>query len=112
MNALALAHANDSIGGKLQTPQRQLKTKFQVAGAAVGLAGGVGAGIFGGVLTAASWLSASEGARHWLSSAGSTLLLLTVPLIILGAFCLDWLEKSQPQRQSKIAPDDDDGDEQ
>ena len=108
MNALALAHANESIGGKLQTPQRQLKTKFQVAGAAIGLAGGVGAGIFGGVLTAASWLSANEGARHWLSTAGSTLLLLTIPLIILGAFCLDWMEKSQPQHWPNVAREDED----
>lgn len=111
MNALALAHANDSIGDKQQTTQQQLKTKFQVAGVAVGLAGGVGAGIFGGVLTAASWLSANEGARHWLSSAGSTLLLLTIPLIILGAFCLDWLEKDKPQRQSKVARQNDEDEE-
>jgi cytochrome c biogenesis protein CcdA len=112
MNVLALAHANDSISSKSQTTRQQLKTKFQVAGAATGLAGGVVAGISGGLLTAASWLSANEGARQWLSTAGSTLLVLTIPLIILGAFCLDWLEKNQPQRRSKIVRDDDDGDEQ
>lgn len=111
MNALALAHANDPISGKSETTHQQLKTKFQVAGAATGLAGGVVAGISGGLLTAASWLSANEGARHWLSTAGSTLLVLTIPLIILGAFCLDWLEKDKPQRRSKVARHNDEDEE-
>ncbi len=94
MNAIAFANTNGFVGNAVQTVRQKMKTKLQVAGAALGLVGGVGAGIFGGLLTAASWMSANESVRHWLSSAGSTLLLLTIPLIILGACCLDWLEKN------------------
>jgi hypothetical protein len=66
----------------------------------VGLGGGVTAGLSGALLTVAGWLSVNDGARHWLSTAGSTLLLLTIPLIVLGAFCLDWLEKDQHSDRS------------
>lgn len=112
MNAANFIYADGFIDRTLMTPRQQVKTKLQIAGAATGLIGGVGAGIFGGLLTAASWVSANEAARHWLSSAGSTMLLLTIPLIILGAFCLDWLEKNQPQRRANTTLNDDDDDEQ
>lgn len=108
MNAMALVHTNDSVGGKLDASRQTLKTKLQVVGAASGLIGGVLSGISGGALIAASWLSANDAARHWLSRAGSTLLLLTIPLIILGACCLDWLEKNQPKRQTSTMLNDDD----
>lgn len=108
MNAIAFVNTTGFVGSAVQTTRQKIKTKLQVAGAALGLIGGVGAGIFGGLLTAASWMSASEAARHWLSSAGSTLLLLTIPLIILGACCLDWLEKNQPQHRSNATINDDD----
>ena len=107
MNAMALVHTNDSVGGKLDASRQTLKTNLQVDGAVVGLIGGVLSGISGGALIAASWLSANAAARHWLSRAGSTLLLLTIPLIILGAFCLDWLEKNQPQRRTNTTLNDD-----
>ncbi|MGE0883857.1 MAG: hypothetical protein AB7P14_09960 [Blastocatellales bacterium] len=94
MNAIAFANTKGFVGSAAQTTRQKMKTKLQVAGAAMGLIGGVGAGIFGGLLTATSWMSANPAARHWLSSAGSTLLLLTIPLFIFGACCLDWLEKN------------------
>ncbi len=108
MNTMALVHTNDSVGGKSDASRQTLKTKLQVAGVAAGLIGGVLSGISGGALIAASWLSANAAARHWLSGAGSTLLLLTIPLIILGAFCLDWLEKNQPQHQTNSTLNDND----
>lgn len=101
MNTITFVHAGGSVDRMLGIPRQQLRVKLQITGAAVGLIGGFGAGISGGLLTAVSWTSANQAARHWLSSAGSTLLLLTIPLIIMGAFCLDWLEKNQPQRQTK-----------
>jgi hypothetical protein len=45
--------------------------------------------------------------QQWLSTAGSVLLFLVVPLIILGACCLDWIEKEGPKGVSKVARYDD-----
>lgn len=108
MNTITFVHAGGSVDRVLGIPRQQLRVKLQITGAAMGLIGGFGAGICGGLLTATSWLSTNPAAQHWLSGAGSTLLLLTIPLIILGAFCLDWLEKNQPQRQKSIALNDND----
>ena len=94
MNAIAFVNTNGFVGSAVQTTRQKMKTKLQVAGAALGMIGGVGAGIFGGLLTVASWMSANESAQHWLSSASSTLSLLTISLIIFGACCLDWLEQN------------------
>ncbi|MDX2040198.1 MAG: hypothetical protein SF097_03070 [Acidobacteriota bacterium] len=95
MNALAFTETTTRISGKQKHSSKRLLAKLQIVGVAIGLAGGVASGIFGATLMAAGWLAGNEAARHWLSSAGSTLLLLTIPLIIFGAFCLDWLEKNR-----------------
>jgi hypothetical protein len=84
----------------------------QVMGAVAGLAGGVFAAAFGAVFTAASWFVANEGARHWLSTAGTVLLFMTIPLIIFGACCMDWVEKNKPRRDPKVAQYEDDDDDQ
>lgn len=104
----ALADANAQASGASETTGQRIRATLQVIGVAVGLVGGVAAGVFGGLLIAAGWLSVNEGARHWLSSAGSALLVLTIPLIILGALCLDWMEKGQSQNRLSHAVDDDD----
>jgi hypothetical protein len=67
--------------------------KIQTVGAAIGLLGGPAAAFFGAILTAAGWFAGNDGARRWLSATGSVLLFLTIPLIILGACFLDWMEK-------------------
>lgn len=107
MNSLAFAETTAFKNRKQTHSGKPLLAKFQIVGVAIGLAGGVAVGIFGAALTVAGWLTVSEGARYWLSIAGSTLLLLTIPLIILGAFCLDWLEKNQPQRSANNTPNND-----
>jgi predicted phage tail protein len=67
----------------------------QLAGAVVGLLGGL-AGVLGGsLLTAASWFTRAEGARQGLATAGSVLLYLTIPLLLLGAVCMDWVEEKR-----------------
>ena len=91
---------------------RRAIEKAQVAGAAAGLFGGVASGVFGAVSTAASWFVTNEGARQWLSTTGAILLFLTIPLLIIGGYCLDWMEKDRPQRHSKIARYEDDDDNQ
>lgn len=86
----------------------------QVLGAAFGLVGGIFSTTTGAVFTVASWFVANDGVRRWLSSAGTVMFLLTIPLIIFGAFCMDWVEKNRTQRGSKISTrfdvDDEDDD--
>jgi hypothetical protein len=111
MNAMTLFHKDTQTDLKPRTAGRGRLAKAQVAGAAIGLGGSVTAGLSGALLTLASWLVADQGVRHWLSTAGTVLLLLTIPLIILAAYCLDWMEKDKPQRWSKVARYDDEDDE-
>ncbi|HQR32464.1 MAG TPA: hypothetical protein PLK30_06995 [Blastocatellia bacterium] len=108
MNALTSIHADTQASGTLETTGKWMLAKALIVGAMAGLVGSVAAGMSGALLTAASWLSVNEGARHWLSTAGSALLLLTIPLIIVGALCLDWMEKDQPQHRVAFLRDDDD----
>ncbi|HKQ75339.1 MAG TPA: hypothetical protein VJ810_16690 [Blastocatellia bacterium] len=87
---------------------KQAKT----VGAVVGLFGGIFATMSGAVFTVASWLVTNDGASQWLSTAGTVLFILTIPLFIFGAFCMDWVEKDKPYHSSKISrfmdTDDDD----
>ena len=80
---------------------RRLLAKAQALGTVAGLTGGIFSALFGAGFTAASWLAANQGARHWLSTIGTGLFFLTIPLLIFGAICMDWMEKDKPQRQSK-----------
>jgi hypothetical protein len=91
------------------TGKRALK-QAQVIGALAGLVGGVVAGFFGAVLTAASWFAINAGARRLFSTTGTVLLLLTIPLLIFGGYCLDWMEKDMPRRNPKVVRYEDDGD--
>ncbi|MCI0336408.1 MAG: hypothetical protein L0226_02435 [Acidobacteria bacterium] len=89
---------------------RRWLVKMQYVGAAIGLFGGAATALSGSILTAAGWFVTNDGARQWLSTSGSVLLYLTIPLIILGAYCLDWMEKDKSQVKSKIARDEEDDD--
>jgi hypothetical protein len=108
MNASVFVRQNASAGRK---GPRRLKNA-QSLGAVAGLAGGILAGLFGGLFTAAGWFVANEGARQWLSTAGTTLFFLTIPLIIFGGYCMDWMEKDDPQRYSKVMRYEDEDDDQ
>jgi hypothetical protein len=74
-----------------------------LVGAVVGLAGGFFAATSGAVFTVASWFVANEGVRQWLSTTGTILFFLTIPLIIFGGYCMDWIDKDKPRRNSKVA---------
>jgi hypothetical protein len=91
------------------TGARALK-QAQVMGALAGLVGGVVSGLFGAVLTAASWFVINAGARHLFSTTGTALLYLTIPLVIFGGYCLDWMEKDMPRRDLKVVRYEDEGD--
>ncbi len=91
------------------TATRALK-QAQVIGALAGLFGGVIAGLFGAIFTAASWFVINADARQLFSTMGTILLFLTIPLMIFGGYCLDWMEKDLPRRHPKVVRYEDDGD--
>lgn len=111
MKALAFTQTGALVNENLQSANHSLAAKMQVAGAATGLIGGIGSGVLGGLLIAAGWITSNKDVQHWLSTAGSVLLLLTIPLIILGACCLDWLEKDKSRPNSGAYRDDEDEEE-
>lgn len=110
MRILASLHKNGQARVKPSVAPRGAFKQAQVMGAVTGLAGGIFAATSGSIFTAASWFVANEGARQWLSTAGTALLFMTIPLIIFGGYCMDWVEKNKPQRDPKVAryKDDDD----
>jgi hypothetical protein len=65
---------------------------WRAVGVVVGLAGGLGTGIFGAVITLTSWITWTESLRHYEQALGTALLILTIPLLALGAHCLDLIE--------------------
>ena len=91
---------------------RRRLAKAQVLGAVAGLVGGISSALFGAGFTAASWLAANQGARQWLSTVGTTLFFLTIPLLIFGGYCMDWMEKGKPQHHSKVVRYEDEDDDQ
>ena len=97
-------------GAAIRLTIRRLLAKAQALGAVGGLIGGMFSALFGAGLTAASWLTTNQGARQWLSAAGTALFFLTIPLLIFGGYCMDWMEKDKPQRHSKIARYEDEDD--
>ncbi|MEA2172674.1 MAG: hypothetical protein QOD00_266 [Blastocatellia bacterium] len=67
--------------------------RWQAVGAVSGLASGIIAAILGTLLSAWAWMPGAETVVGLsLHGAGSLLLLSTIPLLILGACCLDLLE--------------------
>ena len=111
MCALAFINRKAQAGAKPHLKGRRALDQARVVGAATGLFGGVTSGAFGAVFTVASWFVTNGGVRQWLSTAGAILLFLTIPLLIIGGCCLDWMEKDKPQRSSKVARYDGDDEE-
>jgi hypothetical protein len=91
---------------------QDLLAKAQALGAVGGLIGGMLSALFGAGFTAASWITANQGARQWLSTTGTVLFFLTIPLLIFGGYCMDWMEKDKPQRHSKVVRHEDEDDDQ
>jgi hypothetical protein len=91
---------------------RRLFAKTQVLGAVGGLIGGMFSALCGAGFTVASWFTANQGARQWLSTTGTALFFLTIPLLIFGGYCMDWMEKDKPQRHPKVMRYEDEDDDQ
>ena len=63
--------------------------------AVFGLCAGFAAPIVGSILPAISWFKDPSWHHVTLHQAGTTLFVLTLPLLILGAHCLDLLDKEK-----------------
>jgi|ERR1043165_1809641 hypothetical protein len=76
-------------------PQRiEYRSKdWRSFGAVSGLAGGIIVALLGSILTAISWFT--EDASRLEKVLGTVLLVLTIPLLIIGAQCLDLLDKKK-----------------
>ena len=72
---------------------------WEVIGAVCCFAGGMGAALLGSVLTASTWILGAE-AHPWVRGLGTGLLILTIPLLILAGYCMDWAE--QEPKKSRL----------
>lgn len=71
-------------------------------GSVVGLIGGLLVAVIGSLLTGISWLARDVNLAAALHQIGGVLLCATVPLLLLGACCLDGLEvRQRKQHQSR-----------
>jgi hypothetical protein len=69
---------------------------LKTAGALCCFAGGIGAGLLGFVLGTTAWALAEP--HPWLHGLSSALLIITIPLLILSGFWLDWAESAPRKR--------------
>jgi hypothetical protein len=79
-------------------PYSQTKNQgwtWQAMGAVVGLAGGLVTIIFGSAFSIISWFATSKSTGSFLGKYGTTLFLFAIPLLILGAHCLDLLDRKR-----------------
>jgi hypothetical protein len=77
---------------------------WQAAGAVSGLGGGILAAAAGSLLSAVGWMLGNETSGLSPHAVGSILLLSTIPLLILGAHCLDLLD-GRVERNQQAEPD-------
>lgn len=78
---------------------RQVASSWEAISAFCCLAGGIMAGIVGTIVSALAWIIGGE-LHPWVRGLGSGLLIVTIPLLILAGYCLDWMEgkKKEPTR--------------
>ncbi len=72
---------------------------LKTGSAAFGFCGGVGAGILGCILTAIAWFTGAVWHGHSVQRFGTILLFLTIPLFVLGAHCLDLLDRDHERKE-------------
>lgn len=79
--------------------QRQQIWDWRTFGAIFGLSAGIISVTIGSLMTVVSWFQSPVG-NSYAKIIGTVLLLLTIPLLILGAHCLD-LAKKQADKTKK-----------
>lgn len=91
----------ESIGRPFLVALQLRGWNLKMCGAAFGLFGGMGAALLGSILTATAWFTNWHGLA--LHTAGTVMLFLTIPLLILGAHCLD-LSEREAAHSKKATP--------
>lgn len=80
--------------------KREIKRNLALiesAGAIACFVGGILAGLLGTLLSASAWILGGD--QHPLvHGLGTALLVVTIPLLILAGYCMDWLE-CDPQKK-------------
>ena len=85
-----------------------VRLDWRSVGAIVGLSGGVVSALVGGLLTAVSWFTSATEVGAYLRTTGTVLLVLMIPLLILGAHCLDLTEtRKKAARESRFKEEED-----
>jgi CHASE2 domain-containing sensor protein len=64
-------------------------------GTACGLGGGIACVLLGSLLTAVTWFTGATSYGPFLHKLGTTLLVLTIPLLLFGGHCLDLIEQEK-----------------
>ena len=108
MNTVASTHYFSRTKTEPRPSFRQRCAKAQPAGVAIGFAGGFLGGLAGLLLTAVAWFVADASAHARIARVAITLLVLMIPLLMLGASCLDSLEGNKSRGRSELNCDDDD----
>lgn len=94
---------NRSTTARIEDRAARKNRSWYTFGAIVGLAGGIIAALIGSVLTAITWFTGTDAVSSFIHTLGTSLLFMTIPLLILGAHCLDRVEKEiEKSRKSHV----------
>ena len=74
---------------------------YRSSGAAVGLCLGIICPLVGSVFTAMSWFTGPRWHGFSIQRYGTVLFVLTIPLLLLGAHCLDLMERQNGKDRSR-----------
>lgn len=85
----------EQSGMRLEFRAKQQGWNCRLLGACAGLTGGILAALAGSLLTLISWFTGAGAGSSYLHTSGALLLFMTIPLLILGAHCLDLAEKQE-----------------
>ena len=64
------------------------------AAAADSSAAGCWAEVIGSIFTAITWVLGAA-AHPWVRGLGTAFLIVTIPLLILAGYCMDWMERDR-----------------
>lgn len=95
----------DQPRARLDTQAKQQAWDWRILGAIAGLSGGIIAALIGSLLTASAWLTGTGGIGSYVQTLGTIFLLMTIPLLIFGAHCLD-LKERQKDRERRARLDE------
>ena len=79
----------------------QDRSNWKIRGVLFGFCGGLFAPIAGSICTIISWFTNPAWHRISFRSAGTVMFALAIPLLVLGAHCLDLLEKERNDSRSR-----------